>query len=529
MAEKTAAVKDLQANQEAKKLFSSPMVRCPTFAQLSDIARDMGLHMEDDELKCFHVAIKGNIEGINSTEDIVEPKLPTKYPRLPGYRPEQVDNPYNAWYWRCEIKGASGGKLAGKRVAIKDNVALAGIPMMNGCHALEGFTPSFDATVVTRILDAGATIVGKSVCENLCFSGTSSTAAKGPVKNPHDPTRATAGSSSGSAVVVQTGEVDMAIGGDQGGSIRLPAAWTGVVGLKPTYGLVPYTGAMGIEMSLDHLGPMTRTVHDCALFLEVIAGYDGGMDARQHPHITVPQYTKELENKSINGLKVGILGEGFSMDGADAAVTKLLKDTLNKLELYGAVLKDVSVPLHSISPSIWGACAEGAYENMYRLGGCGTGHVGYYPTDFAIASGKMFSSRIDDLSNAMKLFILQGEYLQKNYKSQVYCRGRNLVFPLRKAYDQALESVDVIAMPTIPFTASKLIFKDDPAPEYFKKCFENTGNTMAFNLTGHPALSINAGFVEGLPVGLMLVGKHYDELTVFKVAQAVEKIREGSK
>ncbi|XP_054751409.2 amidase-like [Lytechinus pictus] len=520
-------MEDSQA--DTKKLFSCPMVRCPTFAQLSDIARNIGLHLEDDELKGFHAAIKGNIDGINATEDIVEPRLPTRYPRLPGHRPEQKDNLYNAWYWKCEIQGASSGKLTGKRVAIKDSVAVAGIPMMNGSHALEGFTPDFDATVVTRILDEGATIVGKSVCENLCFSGTSSTAAKGPVKNPHDTSRSTGGSSSGSAVLVQTGEVDMAIGGDQGGSVRLPSAWTGIVGLKPTYGLVPYTGAMGIEMSVDHLGPMARTVHDCALFLEAIAGYDGGMDSRQHPHMTVPQYTKELENASIKGLKVGILEEGFAMAGADVAVNKLLKETINKLTTGGAVVQDISVPIHSISHSIWGATVEGSHENMYRLGGCGTGHVGFYPTSFAIASGKMMSSRIDDLSDTMKMVILQGEYLQKQYKSQVYCRARNLVFTLRQAYDKALESVDIIALPTIPFTASKLIYKDDSQSEYFKKCFEMAVNTMAFNLTGHPAISVNSGYLDGLPVGLMLVAKHFDEITIFKFAQAVEKIRDETK
>ncbi|XP_041471297.1 amidase-like [Lytechinus variegatus] len=505
------------------------MVRCPTRVQLSDIARDMGLHLEDDELKHFHAEIEGNIEKINETEDILEPRLPTKYPRLPGYRPGKEENPYNEWYWKCEIKGASDGKLAGKRVAVKDTVAVAGIPMMNGCHALEGFTPDFDATVVTRILDAGGTIVGKATCEDLCFTGCSSTAAKGPVKNPHDPTRSTAGSSSGSAVVVQTGEADMSIGGDQGGSIRLPAAWTGVVGLKPTYGLVPYTGAMGMEMSVDHLGPMSRTVYGCALLLEVIAGYDGGLDARQHPHLTVPEYTKEMENASIEGLKVGLLSEGFSMKGADEAVNKLVKETLNKLTAEGAVVKDVSVPLHTKSSNIWGAIAEGAYEHMCRLGSCGIGHVGYYPTSFAIASGKMFSSRVDDLSNSMKVYMLQGEYLKKYYRGQVYCRGRNLVLTLRQAYDKIFEKVDVLAMPTIPFTASKLIFKDDLLSEYFRKCYETLDNTMAFNLTGHPAISVNAGYLGGLPVGLMIVGQHYDEVTVFKVAQAVEKIRDEAK
>ncbi len=160
-------------------------------------------------------------------------------------------------------------------MALKDNVALAGVPMMNGASTLEGFVPASDATIVTRMLDAGATILGKAVCEHFCLSGGSHTSDPGPVHNPHRIGYSAGGSSSGSGALVAAGEVDLAIGGDQGGSIRIPASYCGIVGMKPTHGLVPYTGVMPIETTIDHTGPMTASVGDNALLLEVLAGPDG--------------------------------------------------------------------------------------------------------------------------------------------------------------------------------------------------------------------------------------------------------------
>ena len=223
--------------------------------------------------------------------------------------PESGENPLGAWYWRCDVKGASEGPLKGKTFAIKDNIAVAGIPMMDGTKVLEGYMPLADATVVTRILDAGGTILGKSVCESLCMSGGSHTSDTGPVRNPHDRTRSTGGSSSGSGALVAAGEVDMAIGGDQGGSIRTPSSWCGIYGLKPTWGLVPYTGAIPLELTLDHLGPMARSASDCALLLEVIAGPDG-LDPRQRPDLVAQPYTKALSGDA-KGLRFAIVKEGF--------------------------------------------------------------------------------------------------------------------------------------------------------------------------------------------------------------------------
>src|SRR6202158_5904223 len=233
-----------------------------------------------------------------------------KYPRTPGYRPEGEENKYNAWYVKTTVKGASSGKLAGKKIALKDNVCLAGVPMMNGASTLEGYTPDTDATIVTRMLDAGGTIVGKVHCEYFCFSGGSHTCAAGPVHNPHKMGYSAGGSSSGSAVVLPTGEDDMAIGGDQGGSIRIPASFSGIYGMKGTHGLVPYTGVMPIEITIDHTGPMTRNVRDNALLLEVRAGPDA-LDPRQVT-TKVARYAQAL-NEGVKGMRIGIVKEGFGL------------------------------------------------------------------------------------------------------------------------------------------------------------------------------------------------------------------------
>src|SRR5690348_16602116 len=255
-------------------------VQLPTPGQLSEVARQCGLSLSEADIASFRALMAGSIGAYNLINSMPDEVPVVRYPRTPGYRPGPEENPRNAWYRKASVKGAANGKLKGKRVAVKDNVMLADVPMMNGASTLEGYMPDFDATIVTRMLDAGAEIIGKTHCEYFCLSGGSHTNATGAVHNPHKMGYSAGGSSSGSAVVVALGEADMAIGGDQGGSIRIPASFSGIYGMKPTYGLVPYTGVMPIELTLDHTGPMTRTVRDNALLLEVLAGRMAWIRAR---------------------------------------------------------------------------------------------------------------------------------------------------------------------------------------------------------------------------------------------------------
>src|SRR4029077_1335374 len=288
-------------------------VRPPGKDELAEIARGYGMHLSDQDLGSFQPMVAGLVTPYDAVEELCAKTAPEAPAGRTWKQPDPGENPLGAWYVRTEIAERPDGPLAGRRVAIKDNIEVAGVPMMNGSRTLEGFVPSRDATVVTRLLAAGATITGKSVCEDLCFSGASHTSVTGPVRNPWDTSRTAGGSSSGSAALVAAGEAGLALGGDQGGSVRIPSAFCGTVGHKPTHGLVPYTGAFPIENTLDHLGPITRTARDAALMLGVLAGPDG-LDPRQRTPPPPLDFSSALE-AGAGGLRVGVLTEGFGIPG----------------------------------------------------------------------------------------------------------------------------------------------------------------------------------------------------------------------
>jgi amidase len=302
-------------------------------AQLGEVAAELGLSFSEADLAAHLEALRPSFEAYNILDRMPDELPPVAYPRRPGRRPAPEENPHGAWYVKTEVPGAASGKLAGKTVALKDNICLAGVPMMNGASTLEGYVPDVDATVATRILDAGGTIVGKTVCEYFCFSGDSHTSASGPVHNPHRRGYSAGGSSSGSAAVVATGEVPMALGGDQGGSIRIPASFCGIYGLKPTHGLVPYTGIMPIELTLDHTGPMTATVEDNALLLEVLAGPDG-LDPRQYGGAVAKPYREAL-GRGAGGLKIAVVEEGFAHSQSSPKVDSLVREAAERFKGMG--------------------------------------------------------------------------------------------------------------------------------------------------------------------------------------------------
>ena len=497
-------------------------IKRPTIDEIDEIADGFGLNMEFEDIESFKSLMEGPMSSYERIDELVEPCPEVKYPRGKAFRPEQKDNPLNAWYYKTSIQGASRGKLKGKTVAIKDNVCVAGVPMMNGCSALESFIPEMDATVVTRVLDAGAEIVGKAVCENLCFSGGSHTTATPAVKNPHNHAHTSGGSSSGSAALVASGEVDMAIGGDQGGSIRMPASWCGVYGLKPTHGLVPYTGAFPIEITLDHLGPITNNVTDAALMLETIAGADK-MDPRQY-NVKTEKYSKALTN-DINGLKIGIIKEGFNWkDSSEEDVDQSVIAAGKQLELLGAKVEQISIPFHLDGIHIWNAIAiEGANALMIKGNSMGTNWKGYYNTSLLDAFARGRLTRADDLSETTKLVMLTGEYMSTKYHGRYYAKAQNLAMKLSNAYDTALDSYDLLMMPTMPMKATKLPAKDCSREEIIARGLEMVNNTCPFDVTGHPAMTVPCGFSDGLPIGMMLIGKQFDEATILNAAYAYEQ------
>ncbi len=498
-------------------------VKRPTLETLAYIAESYNLNATEEDLESFRGLMDGVLASYSRLDELAEPSLPVKYARGAGYRPDPEENPLSAWYWRCEIKGASSGLLAGKTVAIKDNVCVAGLPLMNGTSVLEGYVPNIDATIVTRILDAGGTIMGKAVCESLCFSGGSHTSDTGPVLNPHNHARTAGGSSSGSAALVAAGEVDMSIGGDQGGSIRIPASWCGIYGLKPTHGLVPYTGVFPIELTLDHTGPLARSAAEVALLLEAIAGPDG-LDPRQGSGRSAEAYSQALTG-DVNGLRLAIVQEGFGWEGlSESDVDASVNQSARAFEGMGAQVSTVSVPWHRDGMHIWNAIAvEGAAMLMVAGNSMGTNWKGHYTTSLLDVFARGRYTRADDLSETTKLVVLLGQYMQDQYHGRYYAKAQNLARRLKAAYDDVFQNVDLLVMPTLPMKATVIPAPDASREEYTARALEMIPNTCPFDVTGHPAINVPCGTSDGLPIGMMLVGRTGEDATVLRAADAYQR------
>ena len=502
------------------------MVKRPTFEQMRDVAGSLHMHMSEQEIRDYMELMELTFQTYDRLDELPDSLPVAAYPRTAGYRPPPSENPLNAWYVKTDIRGADKGMLQGRKIVLKDNICLAGIPMMNGASTLEGFIPDIDATVVTRILDAGATIVGKAHCEYLCLSGGSHTSAHGPVHNPYKYGYSAGGSSSGCAALVGAGEVSMAIGGDQGGSIRIPSSFSGAYGMKPTYGLVPYTGIFPVESTLDHAGPITANVADNALLLEVIAGEDG-LDPRQHD-VKTAKYTDSLY-RGVSTLKIGVLREGFGHVNSEADVDEAVRSAAKKFETLGANVQEVSIPMHLDGIAIWTPIVlEGQQAQMMCGNGSGLNWKGLYmPALMSFHSN--WRARADELPPTLKISMLIGEYFIRQHAGQYYAKAQNLSRRLRKAYDDALSNVDLLVMPTLPIKAKPIPSADASLAIIIQRAFEMTPNTAPFDVTGHPAMSVPCGMRDGLPVGMMLVAKHWGESTIYQAAAAFEAIGDWRK
>jgi amidase len=496
-------------------------VRPPDENDIRAAAEHYRLGLSAADRASFGPFVTGLLGSWDAIEELYARSAPSPRDDRKWRRPDDVENRLGAWYVRTDITEGGNGPLAGRTVAVKDNTMVAGVPMMNGSETVEGFIPTRDATVVSRLLAAGATITGKAVCEDLCFSGSSFTSRSGPVRNPWDPSRSSGGSSSGSAALVAVGDVDMATGGDQGGSVRIPSAYSGTVGHKPTFGLVPYTGAFPIEFTIDHIGPITRTVADAALMLAVMAGPDG-FDPRQNAGLAAQDYVGALAAPAA-GLRIGIVTEGFGTPVSQPEVDAAVRSALDTLRGVGLIAEDVSVPWHADAMHVWNVIAtEGATAQMVDANGYGMNWDGLYDPELIAHYGAQWRDRAERFSETVKLVLLSGRYAIDNYHGRHYAMARNLAYELRAGYDAALVHYDVLVMPTLPMTATPLVEVGAPREEYLVRALEMIGNTAPFDVTGHPATSVPAGLVDGLPTGLMVIGRHGDDATCLRVAAALE-------
>ncbi len=420
------------------------------------------------------------------------------------------DDRCNAFITTCKEAPFSEGSLAGIAVAVKDNISTAGIQTTCGSRILEGYVPPYDAHVVELLRREGAAIVGKTNMDEFGMGTTTETSAFGPTRNPADPSRVPGGSSGGSAAAVAAGLVPMALGTDTGGSIRCPAAFCGIVGLKPTYGRVSRYGLIAYANSLEQIGPMARTVEDVSRLMSVIAKYDprdSTMLDRPYDH---------RPSAEIKGLQVGVPEEYFG-EGVDPRVAATVKNAIGVLEDLGATTVPVSIPgMRYALAAYYVICTSEASSNLARFDG-----VRYGP---AVDTRKSWHEAYQDLR--LELFgpevrrrIMLGTFaLSAGYAGRYYAKAQVARRNIQQDFERAFREVDIIAGPTMPTVAFRLGEKTDPLSMYLSDIL-----TVPANLAGIPSISVPCGRVDGLPVGLQLMGRQFEDERVVDAAYAYEQ------
>jgi aspartyl-tRNA(Asn)/glutamyl-tRNA(Gln) amidotransferase subunit A len=409
------------------------------------------------------------------------------------------------------------GPLLGIPVGIKDIILTKGIRTTAGSKILGNFVGPYDATVTARLLRAGAVCVGKLNCDEFAMGSSTENSAFGPTRNPWDLARVPGGSSGGSAAAVAVRQCLGALGTDTGGSIRQPAACCGVVGIKPTYGRVSRYGVIAYASSLDQVGPLAKTVKDCAHLLSVIAGRDqADSTSAERP---VPAYATRLDG-NVRGLRIGIPREYF-VEGMQPEVDRAVRDAIGVLERLGATVSDVSLPHTEYAiPTYYLIATAEASSNLARYDGvkyglraAADGLLGMYQRTRAAGFG-----------DEVKRRIMLGTYaLSAGYYDAYYLKAQKVRTLIRRDFEQVFGSHDVIVTPTAPTTAFRIGEKtSDPLQMYLSDIF-----TISVNLAGLPGLSLPCGFDgDNLPIGLQIVGRPYEEENVFQAAYAYEQASE---
>jgi aspartyl-tRNA(Asn)/glutamyl-tRNA(Gln) amidotransferase subunit A len=410
-------------------------------------------------------------------------------------------------------QGAPLPPLAGVPIGIKDVMVTKGIRTTAGSKILDNFIPPYDCTAVARLETAGAIVLGKMNCDEFAMGSSNENSAYGPVRNPCDKSHVPGGSSGGSAAAVAAGSAVATLGSDTGGSIRQPASFCGVVGLMPTYGRVSRYGLIAFASSLDHIGPLTKTVKDAAILLGLIAGRDP-LDSTS-ADVPVPDYEADLA-KPVSGLKIGVPKEYFG-DGLDAEVRAAVEAGIAKLQSAGCRIIPISLPHTAYAiPTYYVIATAEASANLARYDGVRYG----YRTKGARTLSEMYRKSRDEAFGAeVKRRIMLGTYaLSSGYYDAYYLKAQRVRTLLTRDFEQAFQQVDAIVTPTAPTAAFKIGEKsDDPLAMYLADIY-----TVTADLAGIPGISVPGGKTQsGLPIGLQVLGRHFDEGTILRVGNAV--------
>lgn len=404
--------------------------------------------------------------------------------------------------------------LAGIPIAIKDNMCTDGVRTTAGSKILANFVPPYSATVVKRLHGAGVAMVGKTNLDEFAMGSSTENSAFFVTRNPWDTERVPGGSSGGSAAVIAAGEAICSLGSDTGGSIRLPASFCGVVGLKPTYGAVSRYGLIAYASSLDQIGPFTRDVSDCAAMLNVICGHDP-LDSTSAGY-DMPDYTGFLKN-DVRGLKIGV-PEEYMAEGINPAVREVIEKALALLESLGAHVEYTTLPHTEYALSTYYLIAPAeASSNLARYDGV---RYGYRSEDADDVIDMFMKSRSEGFGSEVKRRIMLGTYaLSAGYYDAYYLKALKVRTLIKQDFDRAFEKYDLLVSPVCPTTAFRIGEKtDDPLEMYLSDVC-----TISVNLAGIPGMSIPCGFAQGMPVGLQLMGRHFDEGTLLRAAYTFEQ------
>jgi amidase len=495
-------------------------LRPPTPDDLMRAAQRDRLNLSLEECQELAPFAADFVRVFDDVEDLPDLQVPVRYPRTPGRRPSPEEDPVNAFVRVLEIQGAPDGPLAGRRIGIKDNIAVAGVPVTNGSRTLS-YTPVQDAVVVERILDAGGFIAGKMNLDDFSASGFGDTSVFGPARNPVNPARSAGGSSAGSSAAVAAGLLDMAIGVDQGGSVRMPAAACGLVGMKATHGLVPSFGLHNLDHTLDCIGPITRTVADSALLLSVIAGPDW-RDPQWVRDLKVDDYLAGLED-GVAGLRVGLVEETLDPDLCQPAVVRGTEAVAERLAGAGAEVERMSIPLWPSAFAIWVGTLVTIWAPMLRTYSAGFGHFGLIEVERAHAASMVGQVENHLFPSTIKLVLLVNAYLEERYHGVPLARAHNQRLVLRRAVDEALAKYDLLLAPTVPRVPPPLPTGRMTPVEAMSRIVSETRLTCLANVTGHPALAVPSGRDEdGMPTSAQVIGPRWEDRRVLAAGAAIQ-------
>jgi len=477
---------------------------------------NLTIHELHNLLKKKEVSAREISESVFSRIDDVEDKVRAYVSIYADKAFEQAETSDNLIQGKTDFP-----LLTGIPVAIKDNMCTEGIQTTCASRILQGFRPPYTADVIERLKGRGYVHTGMTNMDEFAMGSSTENSSYRVTRNPWDITRVPGGSSGGSAAAVAAGECIAALGSDTGGSIRQPAALCGVVGLKPTYGRVSRYGLVAFASSLDQIGPLTKDVTDCAIMLNAISGHDPSDSTSAD--LPVPDY-QALLGRDLKGFKLGIPREYF-ISGIDPSVDNALREAIRVFERLGAVIEDISLPHteYAVATYYIIATAE-ASSNLARYDGA---KYGYRTKDAGNLIDMYMKTRDEGFGPEVKRRIMLGTYvLSAGYYDAYYKKAQQVRTLIKGDFDKAFERVDAILTPTSPTPAFKIGEKtDDPLQMYLSDIF-----TISANLAGIPAISIPCGFTDGkLPVGLQILGKHFDEERILQTAYAYEQATEWHK